>query len=273
MRLGIDFGTTRIVVAAVDRGNYPIVTFDDAEGTSREWYPPLIAIRDGAIIYGWDAWNAQFEPGWHIVRSIKRSLEDAGPQTQLVIEEIGFTARLLDVITGMAESLRDALQNHSSMPASTDEPLEIMLGVPASANSNQRFLTVEAFQRAGFHVLGLLNEPSAASIEYGHRTRDSGSAEQLLVYDMGGGTFDVSLVRIDDRLHTVVATEGAADLGGDDFDIVLGDVALETAGLTEDDLSEAELFRLHEECRSKKEALHANTRRLTLDLSQVRDEL
>ena len=273
MRLGIDFGTTRIVVAAVDRGNYPIVTFDDAEGTSREWYPPLIAIRDGAIIYGWDAWNAQFEPGWHIIRSIKRSLEDAGPQTQLVIEEIGFTARLLDVITGMAESLRDALQNQSSMPASRDEPLEIMLGVPASANSNQRFLTVEAFQRAGFHVLGLLNEPSAASIEYGHRSRGPKPPEQLVVYDMGGGTFDVSLVRIDGQLHTVAATEGAADLGGDDFDEVLAEAALEAAGLKPEELTENELFRVHEECRAKKEALNPNTRRITIDLSHLREEL
>ncbi len=68
-----------------------------------------------------------------------------------------------------------------------------MLGVPANANSNQRFLTVEAFRCAGFSVLGVLNEPSAASIEFGHRQRVAG---RILVYDLGGGTFDVSLVEL-----------------------------------------------------------------------------
>src|SRR3954447_6100022 len=152
------------------------------------------------------------------------------------------------------------------MPARGAERLEVMLGVPASANSNQRFLTVEAFHRAGFDVLGLLNEPSAASIEYGHRSRGTGAPEQLLVYDMGGGTFDVSLVRIDGQLHTVAATEGAPDLGGDDFDELLADAALEAAGLRAAELNDSELFRVHEECRAKKEALNPNTRRITIDL-------
>ena len=78
-----------------------------------------------------------------------------------------------------------------------------MLGVPANANSNQRFLTVEAFRRAGFSVLGLLNEPSAASIEFGHRQKTAG---RIVVYDLGGGTFDVSLVELDARNHTVIAS-------------------------------------------------------------------
>src|SRR3954452_9581951 len=101
MRLGIDFGTTRIVVAAVDRGNYPIVTFEDAEGTSREWYPPLIAIREGAVIYGWDAWNAQCEQGWHVIRSIKRTLEESLTQTMLVVEDAGFEMLLHAVLEVM----------------------------------------------------------------------------------------------------------------------------------------------------------------------------
>lgn len=270
MRLGIDFGTTRVVVAAVDRGNYPVVTFEDIEGASREWFPPLIAVRGSERVYGWAAWAAQFDPGWTTIRSIKRILEYAGPTS--VLEIAGRTIPIMDVLVEMTHALRQALLECSNLPVRRGQPLEVMLGVPANANSNQRFLTVEAFQRAGFHVLGLLNEPSAASIEYGHRMRDSGAVEQLLVYDLGGGTFDVSLVRIEDRMHTVVATEGAPDLGGDDFDEVLADVVLEAAGVPSDSLTEAELFRLHEECRGKKEALHPNTRRITVDLAQVREE-
>jgi Molecular chaperone len=230
MKLGIDVGTTRIVVAAVDRGNYPVVSFEDADGGSRDWFPPLIAARDGKRLYGWQAWAAQTEPGYTIVRSIKRALEDAGPAT--MVEIGGDLVPMQQLLEETIGALRTALLERSSMPPSAGEPLEVMLGVPANANSNQRFLTVEPFQRAGFTVLGLLNEPSAASIEYGHRSRDAAASERLLVYDLGGGTFDVSLVEIEDRVHTVVATEGVPTLGGDDFDIVLAGMALEAAGVT-----------------------------------------
>ena len=86
-----------------------------------------------------------------------------------------------------------------------------MLGVPANANSNQRFLTEEAAQEAGFTVLGLLNEPSAAAIEFAHRNsaeRKSRAGSGLVVYDLGGGTFDVSLVTLGETEHTVEASDG-----------------------------------------------------------------
>ena len=174
------------------------------------------------------------------------------------------------ILEEMLLALKAALVEKSSLRIKAGEPLELMLGVPANANSNQRFLTVDPVQRAGFSVLGLLNEPSAASIEYGHRGRTEQSSERVLVYDLGGGTFDVSLVNIEGREHSVVATEGVSMLGGDDFDIVLADLAIAAAGLG-DDFTQAELFRLHEECRMKKEALHPNTRRITIDLGAVRD--
>ncbi len=82
MRLGIDFGTTRIVVAAVDRGNYPVAAFECPDGASREWIPPLIAVRGQTRLYGWDAWAAQGTEGVLLIRSIKRVLADAGPETE-----------------------------------------------------------------------------------------------------------------------------------------------------------------------------------------------
>ena len=85
MKLGIDFGTTRIVVAAADRGNYPLVPFETADSTF-EWFPPLVALRGGAggeRLYGWDAWHAQADSSWTVIRSLKRYLEDAGPETLL----------------------------------------------------------------------------------------------------------------------------------------------------------------------------------------------
>ncbi|MBV8906377.1 MAG: Hsp70 family protein, partial [Acidobacteriia bacterium] len=158
------------------------------------------------------------------------------------------------------------------------EPLEVMIGVPANANSNQRFLTAEAFRAAGFQVLGILNEPSAASIEFGHRSMSSPSGRKslegrsLLVYDLGGGTFDASLVEIEDNIHTIAATAGIADLGGDDFDEILADLAMEAAGIgreTRQALSAAQWFQLCEECRERKEALNPNTRKIVIDLERV----
>ena len=275
MRLGIDFGTTRVVAAYVDRGNYPVVMFESPNGATNEWFPPLVATRGQERLYGWAAWAAQEEPGWTVLRSVKRVLERAGPETRIQIGEQIIPMR--ELLAGLVGSLRDQLLAGSNLPAAKSEPLEVMLGVPAHAHSNQRFLTVEAFRDAGFQVLGLLSEPSAASIEFGHRNRKARGDQdslRILVYDLGGGTFDASLVELGENGHEVIASEGISTLGGDDFDEILADLALETASVASEEqqsLSQAEMFRLHEECRQKKEALHPNTRRIAVDLGVVRE--
>jgi molecular chaperone DnaK (HSP70) len=275
MRLGIDFGTTRIIVAFVDRGNYPVVSFDAPDGTAREWFPPLVAVKDQQRLYGWEAWAAQEEPGWTVVRSLKRALEGAGPET--LVQIATETVPMLQLLRELFSALRVNLLEHSTLPSVEAGPLEVMLGVPANANSNQRFLTSEAFRQAGFHVLGLLNEPSAASIEFSHRDRSSRQTKaqgQILVYDLGGGTFDASLVELDETGQGVIASEGIGALGGDDFDEILADLALDSAGISageRDALSQAEVFHLHEECRAQKESLHPNTRHVSVDLGAVRE--
>ncbi|HVB29554.1 MAG TPA: Hsp70 family protein [Terriglobia bacterium] len=274
MKLGVDFGTTRIVVAFADRGNYPVVVFEAPDGNACEWFPPLVAVQGKARCYGWEAWAAQEDPGWTVVRSLKRAMEVAGPDTLIQIADE--KAPMRELLRELAVALRVSLLEHSTLPVSGNEALEVMLGVPANANSNQRFLTAEAFRQAGFNVLGLLNEPSAASIEFGHQKRTAQQFKakmRILVYDLGGGTFDASLVELDEREHAVLTSEGIPALGGDDFDEVLAGLALEAAQISaaeQDGLSQAELFRLHEECREKKEGLHPNTRRIVIDLGNVR---
>jgi molecular chaperone DnaK (HSP70) len=263
MRLGIDFGTTRIVVAAADRGNFPLLSFDSGDGCF-DWFPALVALRDSERRYGWDAWRAQAEPGWTVLRSIKRFLEDSGPHT--LLDCGGQRLPLLDLVTGLASALRSAILAAGGAP-----PLEIMLGVPANANSNQRFLTADAFRRAGFEILGMLNEPSAASIEFGHRQPCRAPSSRVLVYDLGGGTFDASLVDLGPQAHTVLATESISTLGGDDFDHILAEMALGHERLTA--LPPDALFRLQEECRRQKEALHPNSRRVVIDLDTVEEGL
>jgi len=253
LQLGIDFGTTRTVVAAVDRGNYPLLSFEDDEDNVYEYFPSLLAVNGNQRLYGWQAWACQSLPDWTIVRSLKRVLDRGGPNTILQIGDN--QVPLLQVLHEMASALKACLPK---------EPHEVMLGVPANANSNQRFLTTEAFRSAGFNVMGLLNEPSAASIEFGHRNQVNG---HILVYDLGGGTFDASLVEIGERTHRVVCTEGIPTLGGDDFDHVLADLVVNEE--TRDALSQSELFRLMDECRVKKEALNPNSRKITVELDNV----
>src|SRR5262249_3553449 len=144
---------------------------------------------------------------------------------------------------------------------SMEAPLEVAIGVPANSNSNQRFLTIEAFRLADFRVVGVYDEPSAAGIEYAHRYREKDvtkKRENLLVYDLGGGTFDCSVIRLAGDGQAVVASSGIGQLGGDDFDAVLLEMA-EGNHLPGGD-------RLLEICRLAKERLSPNSRKILLSL-------
>jgi actin-like ATPase involved in cell morphogenesis len=263
--------TNRTVIAAADRGNYPLVSFEATDGTTPDWFPSLVGLRGNERRYGWEAWDLQVDPSWTVIRSIKRLLEDAGPQTRLDLGDQHVS--LMCLLTGFTSALYKSLHEGSNLRIKPSEKFDAVLGVPAHANSNQRFLTVEAFRSAGFNVLGVLNEPSAASVEFGHRQKQSASAaETILVYDLGGGTFDASLVTLDEKVHHVLASEGIPTIGGDDFDQILADMALQTAGIdtdTRDQLAAPAWFRLLEECRRKKEALHPNSRRVVIDLEHA----
>src|SRR5262249_19738948 len=150
------------------------------------------------------------------------------------------------------------------------EKLQATISVPANSNSNQRFITLEAFRRAGFEARGMMNEPSAAGIEYAHHLASGGSSNRatLVVYGLGGRTFQSSVINLVERDHEVLSSEGIAKLGGDDFDIVLLDMALKAGGVHSADWKDADAatVKLLEECRHKKESLHPNTRRITIDL-------
>jgi molecular chaperone DnaK (HSP70) len=251
MRLGIDLGTTRTIVAVADRGNYPIVTFENAEGDFQEWYPCLVAIRGEERRYGFDAVEVSEDPDWTIHRSFKRLLDSASPNGSILGVAV-FT--LLDEFLA---SLRIALETRSNIQIQA--PLEVAIGVPANSNSNQRFLTIEGFRLAGFNVVGVFDEPSAAGIEYAHRYRNrdlTRKRENLLVYDLGGGTFDCSVIRLTGNDHSVITSCGISKLGGDDFDAVLLEMA-EARSLPDQD-------RLLEICRLAKEKLNPNSRRIPL---------
>src|SRR5277367_4862145 len=263
MRLGIDFGTTHTVVAVVDRGNYPVVSFDGVDA----WPSIIAANAAGELRYGPDAAAVRHHPDWSVLRSFKRLLNDAGPTS--TVDLAGRCYRLANLFAGFLAQLRSDLQHRSNAELSPGERVEAAISVPANASSAQRFLTLDAFAQAGFDVVALLNEPSAAGFEYAHRYRSTITAkrEHVLIYDLGGGTFDASLLKMTGRLNEVVVSEGIQRLGGDDFDETILELVRKGAGLRQLDAGTRDL--LLEECAVRKEAVGPNTRRFLVDLSPI----
>lgn len=171
MRLGIDFGTTHTVVAFVDRGNFPVVSFEGGD-----FVPSLVAAEDetGELLWGWEAAAVRHAPGWTVLPSIKRLLNDAGPRTEVAVGPRRLA--IGELLTGFFSSLHRELVARSNSGIAANDVLTAAVSVPANASTAQRFLTIEAFKAGGFSVEGLLNEPSAAGFEYAHRNRRSKSA-------------------------------------------------------------------------------------------------
>ena len=242
-------------------------------------------MRGEQVVFGLDAQAVQYDEGWEFCRSIKRLLSDWNPQTILAVGPVKRT--LLEWLTDFFSSLREDLLNRSSLQAGPAEPLEVLVGIPTNSNSNQRFLTIEAFRRAGFQVVGMLNEPSAAGLEYAYRYRSTGregSREHLVVYDLGGGTFDVSVIGMNGREHEVIGSEGMTRLGGDDFDALLMEsvlsrywpsgfirkrLSLALSGILTPPFGPGVRSTFLNVCREAKEALNPNTKKIMVDLSQV----
>lgn len=266
MHLGIDFGTTRTVVAVADRGNYPVVDFLDLDHDYHSHFPTVSALVDGKLVHGFAAQTAA-RSGARLIRSVKRHLADPDLTLESVIDVDGQQIALLHLVTSFFTALREALQQSSTLPEG--EPIgAVVVGVPAHAHTAQRLLTLEAFRRAGFEVGAMLNEPSAAGFEYTHRQHRTVTSRRncVLVYDLGGGTFDASLVSVENADHEVLGSVGINRLGGDDFDLLLADLVLEKAGVREQDLPERALDELVEQCREAKEGLTPQTRRLGVEV-------
>jgi molecular chaperone DnaK len=263
MRVGIDFGTTHTVVAVVDRGNYPVVSFDGVDA-----WPSLIATNaSGQLRFGSDAAAVRREPGWSVLRSMKRLLNEAGPQSEVTLA--GRNYRLADLLAGFLAQLKSDLTHRSNASPGPGETIEAAISVPANASSAQRLLTLDAFVAAGFHVVALLNEPSAASLEYAHRYRSTITAkrEYVLIYDLGGGTFDASLLKMTGHTNEVVISEGVQRLGGDDFDEAIVELVLAGSKLPQVDATTRDLLK--EECAARKEAVGPHTRRFLVDLTEL----
>jgi molecular chaperone DnaK (HSP70) len=265
MRFGIDFGTTRTVVAAVQDGRHPIVAFDD-HGEFRSHIPGIAALRSGELLLGWRAAHALAAgEAEHAIRSIKRVAQTLTPDESVPgLPDI--TA--LELVTAFLREVRASLVELSTIEVT--EPLEAMVSVPANAASRQRWLTLEAFRRAGFAPIGMVNEPTAAAIELAHlhlgELGKRSPKRYVVVYDLGGGTFDTSAVSLEGRRFELIAAEGIARLGGDDFDEIVLDLACAQLGVTPEGAARAAAL---ERAREAKETLKAASKKLLVELGPL----
>ena len=266
MRLGIDFGTTRTVVAAVRDGRYPVASFRTADGFV-EYLPGLAATRDGTLTLGADVIP---EPGTPLLRSVKAAITGAAPDERIALLP-GAPYSALELVTSYLSYLKRMLIESSNLDIEPGEPLEAMVAVPAHASTRQRYLTMEAFHRAGFSVLGLVNEPTAGAIEFARHSLSALLARSpkryVVVYDLGGGTFDAAAVSLVDRRFDLLGSSGISRLGGNDFDEIIADFALAEAGVAPEDVTPQVREHLLERCRIAKETLSPASKKLLVDVS------
>ncbi|MEZ6973616.1 MULTISPECIES: Fe-S protein assembly chaperone HscA [Aeromonas] len=233
--VGIDLGTTNSLVAAVRSGQAD--TLCDEQG--RDLLPSVVHYQADTIRVGFDAKReAALDPHNTIVsakRMMGKALADIDTRQQpyeFVAADNGMPQLqtrqgLVNPVQVSAEILKKlAERGAAALGGDLDG---VVITVPAYFDDAQRQGTKDAARLAGLHVLRLLNEPTAAAIAYG---LDSGQEGVVAVYDLGGGTFDISILRLHRGVFEVMATGGDSALGGDDFDHLLADWLKEQAGLS-----------------------------------------
>ena len=269
MRCGVDFGTTRTTVAVVDRGNYPVVSFHDDLDDTFDYIPSVMALDGNHPVFGFRAARLAQEGAPHL-HSFKRLLADRDVTVSTTVRLARRDFTVQDIVEGFLRHVAREVRTSSSVAEiPDDEPLEASVGIPAHAYSAQRFMTLEAFKGAGWTVTAMVNEPSAAGFEYTHRHAGTVNSKRrrVLVYDLGGGTFDASLVSVDGTTHEVLGSRGNNMLGGDDMDEVLATLALRAAHNSTAALGDRNWDALVEAAREAKESLAPQTRYVTLEVA------
>ncbi|MGE4056047.1 MAG: Hsp70 family protein, partial [Vicinamibacterales bacterium] len=252
--VGIDLGTTNSLVALVD-GGVPVV-IEDGEGSAL--LPSVVSVDSrGTVHVGREAERRLLTDAARTVYSVKRfmgrGLEDVRGEAHLLPFRIGAGATATTGAPGgvvhiglgdrdftppeISSFILRELKNRAETfleARGDDDPVvdRAVVTVPAYFNDAQRTATRDAGRLAGLDVIRIVNEPTAASLAYGFDRRHDGL---IAVYDFGGGTFDISILRVEDGVFQVLATNGDTRLGGDDIDRLLTERVL--SELTADDSS------------------------------------
>lgn len=255
--VGIDLGTTHSLVAAVRNGVAECLPDDEG----RVLLPSVVRYLDGGRRQiGHEARAARADDAENTIVSAKRFMGRAWGD---IADRAGLPYRLVDrpglVAFDTAGGEKTPVEVSADILATLRHRAEdtfdadlfgAVITVPAYFDDAQRQATKDAAQLAGINVLRLINEPTAAAIAYG---LDNASEGVYAVYDLGGGTFDISILRLTRGVFEVVATGGDSALGGDDYDRLLADWALARSGLAA--ASAVDKARLQIAARAVKEAL------------------
>ena len=201
--IGIDLGTTNSCVAVMEGGE-PVV-IPNAEGNRTT--PSVVAFsKNGERLVGQIAKRQAVTNPENTVISIKR---DMGSNKKVKIEGDEFSPQEISAM--ILQKLKTDAENYLGQPVT-----QAVITVPAYFSDSQRQATKDAGKIAGLEVLRIINEPTAAALAFGMDKEDQD--QKIMVYDLGGGTFDVSILDIGDGVFEVLATNGNTKLGGDDFD-------------------------------------------------------
>lgn len=209
--VGIDLGTTNSVVAIMEGSEVKVI--ENAEGDRTT--PSVVAYtKDGERLVGKVAKNQAITNPDNTVRSIKRHMGEAGYKVYIPNVKKSFTPEEISaaILTKMKETAEAYLG---------EKVTKAVITVPAYFNDAQRQATKDAGQIAGLEVLRIVNEPTASSLAYGLNKKNKD--EKIAVYDLGGGTFDISILELGGGVFEVKSTNGDTHLGGDDFDSVVID--------------------------------------------------
>ncbi|GAK29378.1 Fe-S protein assembly chaperone HscA [Serratia liquefaciens] len=235
---GIDLGTTNSLVATVRSGQAE--TLADAQG--RDLLPSVVHYQADTLRVGWDARQQAAQDPANTISSIKRMMGRSLADVQQRYPNLPYQFQASDnglpmilTVAGPVNPVGVSADILKALAARAQTALEgdldgVVITVPAYFDDAQRQGTKDAARLAGLHVLRLLNEPTAAAIAYG---LDSGQEGIIAVYDLGGGTFDISILRLSRGVFEVLATGGDSALGGDDFDHLLADWLREQAGVAD----------------------------------------
>ena len=251
LAVGIDLGTTNSLIATVRNGHSNILLDEQ----NRPLLPSVVHFgKDEKVIVGYEAAELATQDPQNTVISVKRligrSLADIQQRYpnlpyQFIASENGLP--LLATCQGVRSPIEISAEILKKLTALGEQRLGgdlvgAVITVPAYFDDAQRQSTKDAAKLAGLNVLRLLNEPTAAAIAYG---LDSGQEGVIAVYDLGGGTFDISILRLSRGVFEVLATGGDTALGGDDFDLVLADWIIEQSAVKpENDSQYRELIEL-----------------------------
>lgn len=204
--IGIDLGTTNSCVAVMEGGEPKVIPNPEGNRTT----PSVVAFKDNERIIG-DAAKRQMITNPNVVASIKSKM---GSNEKVHLNDKDYTPQEISAM--ILQYLKSYAEDYLGEPVT-----EAVITVPAYFNDAQRQATKDAGTIAGLNVQRIINEPTAAALAYGLDKTDK--EQRILVYDLGGGTFDVSILDLDDGTFEVLSTNGDTHLGGDDFDNIVVD--------------------------------------------------